>query len=139
MCSIDGSPERQCALTPDGKGAYLITVNKSLRDSLGLTFGSRLRITLRPDESKYGLPMPREIQEVFRQDKAASKRFHALTPGRQRTLLYIINSGKTVDERIFRAITIVRHLEENHGMINYRKLSLMLRKPTLPKLKKDIL
>jgi hypothetical protein len=139
VCSINGSPERQCALVPNGRGAYVVTVNKALRTTLGLTFGSKLRITLRPDDSKYGLPMPRELQEVFRQDKGASKRFHTLTPGKQRTLLYIINSGKAMDERIFRAITIARHLEENRGVINYRKLSLMLRKPTLPKLKKDFL
>ncbi len=130
VCSINGSPERQCALVPNGRGAYVVTVNKALRTILGLTFGAKLRITLRPDDSKYGLPMPPELREVFRQDKPASKRFHALTPGKQRTLLYIINSGKTLDERVFRAITIVRHLEENQGAINYRKLGVMLRKTT---------
>ncbi|MEX1139669.1 MAG: YdeI/OmpD-associated family protein [Bacteroidota bacterium] len=138
VCSINGSPERQCALIPDGKGAYVITVNKGLRDSMGLSFGARLDITLRLDDSKYGLPMPRELQEVFRQDKAAEKRFHTLTPGKQRTLLYIINSGKTMPDRVFRAVTIVRHLEENSGVINYRKLGVMLRKSTT-KFKKDTL
>jgi hypothetical protein len=113
-------------------------VNKFLRDALGITFGSNLRVTLRRDDSTYGLPMPQELQEVFRQDKAASKRFHTLTPGKQRTLLYIINSGKTLDERIFRSVTIVRHLEENDGRIHYRNLSYMLRKPAPPKLKKGI-
>lgn len=137
VCSINGSSERQCALIPDGKNAYVITVNKSLRDSLGLSFGSSLRISLRPDDSKYGLPMPAELREVFRQDKAADKRFHALTPGRQRTLLYIINSGKSLDDRIFRAVTITRHLEENKGIINYRKLSVMLRKATTPTHKRN--
>jgi len=139
VCSLNGSPERQCALIPDGKNAYVITVNKSLRNSLGLNFGSRLRVTLRPDDSKYGLPMPEELEEVFRQDKGAEKRFLALTPGRQRTLLYIINLGKIMDERVFRAVTIVRHLEENFGAINYRKLSVMLRKTTNVKIKKDLL
>ena len=138
VCSLNGSPERQCALIPDGNNAYVITVNKNLRNSLGLNFGSRLRVTLRPDDSKYGLPMPRELDEVFRQDKGAKKRFHALTPGRQRTLLYMINSGKTIDERVFRAVAIVRHLEENHGTINYKKLSLMLRKVTNPKTIRDM-
>ncbi len=136
VCSINGSPERQCALIPDGKNAYVITVNKNLRDTLGLSFGSKLRIALRPDDSKYGLPMPTELREVFRQDKGADKRFHALTPGKQRTLLYIINSAKNLEERVFRAVTIVRHLEENSGSINYRKLNMMLRKTTNPKLKR---
>ncbi|MEX2116694.1 MAG: DUF1905 domain-containing protein [Bacteroidota bacterium] len=139
VCSINDSPERQCALVPNGKGAYVITVNKALRTTLGLAFGARLRITLRPDDSKYGLPMPREFQEVFRQDKEARKRFHTLTSGKQRTLLYIINSGKTVDDRVFRAVTIVRHLEENGGVINYRKLGVMLKKTSISKLKKDVL
>lgn len=137
VCSINGSPERQCALIPDGKNAYVITVNKGLRYSLGLRFGSSLRVSLRPDDSKYGLPMPAELREVFRQDKAADKRFHSLTPGKQRTLLYIINSGKGLEDRVFRAVTIVRHLEENNGMINYRKLNVMLRKTTKPTLKRN--
>jgi len=128
LCSLNNAPGRQCALVPFGDGSFVITVNKPLRESLGLKFGSRIRIVLRKDRSKYGLPMPEEMQEAFRQDQEGDKLFHALTPGRQRTLLYIVNSGKGIDERIFRAISVIRHLKETGGKINYRKLNTLLRK-----------
>lgn len=140
VCSLNDGPERQCALLPDGNGDFLVTVNKSLRTSLGLNFGDRVLVRMRKDDSKYGLPMPAELAEVFRQDPAALKRFHTLTPGRQRTLLYIVNSGKNVDDRIFRAVTVTRHLEVNKGGLNYRKLYVELRKaPTVRSKKKEAL
>ena len=128
VCSLNGTSEHQCALVPFGNGTFVITVNKSRRESLRLSFGSKVDVTLRKDRTKYGLPMPEELKEVFRQDNEGDRLFHALTPGRQRTLIYMVNSGKGLDERVFRAVTIVRHLKENNGVINYKKLTMMLRK-----------
>jgi hypothetical protein len=128
ICSINGSDEYQCALLPHGNGSHVVTVNKKLCAALGVSFGATVRVSLRRDESKYGLPMPEELQELLRQDKEGSRLFHSLTAGRQRTLLYIINSAKNPDSRLTRAVAIVRHLKGNKGKINYRQLNQMLRK-----------
>ena len=123
VCNLNNAIEYQCALLPFGDGKFVISVNKSFRDKLGLKFGDRVLISLRKDESEYGLPMPEELKELLMQDKDGGKRFHALTPGKQRTLLYIIGKGKDSDLRIARSLIIVNHLKSNGGKINYKKLS----------------
>jgi len=105
----------------------LITVNKKTRDKLGLKAGSKVNVSLRKDESEYGLPMPEELAEVLAQDETGNRLFHALTPGKLRTLLYIVGQVKDPDKRVGRAIAIVEHLKANGGKINYRQLNEELR------------
>ena len=58
VCSLNNSAEYQCAVLHRGEGLFLITVNKKLRDRLGLGFGMEVRVGLKKDNSEYGLPMP---------------------------------------------------------------------------------
>jgi hypothetical protein len=127
VCTLNGEKQYQCALLPFGDGIFVVSVNKTLRKSLGLEFGKEVEVMLRKDRSEYGLPMPEEFREALRQDAGGDKLFHALTRGRQRTLLYIVGSAKLSDKRIAYAITIITHLKENGGKINYRQLNLALR------------
>ncbi|MBI4429065.1 MAG: DUF1905 domain-containing protein [Ignavibacteriales bacterium] len=129
ICALNDSTEKQCALIPFGGGSFVITVNKSLQKQLNLKVGLTVRVQLSKDKSSYGLPMPEELREVLRQDKEGDRLFHDLTPGKLRTLLYIVGQANNIDGRIFRALTIVRHLKSNAGKINYKELSLMLRGP----------
>ena len=127
VCTLNEKTEYQCALLPKGDGSFLITVNKKLRDRLGLKIGMKVSVSLKKDESQYGLPMPEELEEVLRQDEEGSRLFHALTPGKLRTLLYIAGHVKNTDARIARAVAIVEHLKANDGKINYRQLNEDLR------------
>jgi hypothetical protein len=120
--TLNGSAEHQCALIPFGDGVFVLSVNKHWCDTLYLEIGSEVRVGLRKDNSKYGLPVPEELEELFRQDKEGNRLFHALTTGRQRTLLYMIGSSRTPDARAWRASIVVRHLHENNGKIHYREL-----------------
>jgi uncharacterized protein YdeI (YjbR/CyaY-like superfamily) len=86
-------------------------------------------VSLKKDKSEYGLPVPDELNELFRQDAEGNRLFHALTRGRQRTLLYIVGSAKDSDKRILRAIVIINHLKANKGRINYRQLNASLKDP----------
>ena len=94
-----------------------------LRDKLGLKLGMQVQASLRKDDSEYGLPMPEELAELLQQDEDGNALFHALTPGKQRTLLYIVGSPKTSDTRLRRAIVVVEHLKSNGGKINFRRLN----------------
>ena len=127
VCVLNDVVEYQCALLPKGDGSFLITVNKKTRDALRLKPGSPLRVSLRRDDSEYGLPMPEELAEVLAQDEEGNRLFHALTPGKQRTLLYIVGNVKNTDTRLRRAIAIVDHLKQNGGKIDYKKLNIDLR------------
>ncbi len=128
VCTLNETIDFQCALMPKGDGSYFININKKLRDRLGLKIGTVVRIRLRKDESEYGLPMPEEMKALLDMDEEGSALFHALTPGKQRTLLYIVGSVKNTDSRIARAIAIVDHLKANQGKINYRQLNEALKK-----------
>ncbi len=127
VCKLNDSIEFQCALMHKGDGHYFININKKIRDKLKLQLGSTVEVMLRKDESEYGLPMPEELSEVLQQDEDGNQYFHALTAGKQRTLLYIAGQPKTSDVRLKRAIVLVEHLKANKGKIDFKQLSLDLK------------
>jgi len=127
VCALNGTLEYQCALIPRGDGSYLIMVNKKNQTKLGIKPGSRVRVGLRKDDSEYGLPMPEELAEVLAQDEEGNRLFHALTPGKIRTLLYIVGQPRNSDARIRRALAVLGHLRKNGGKIDYKQLNLDLR------------
>ena len=128
VCTINGSETFQCALLPS-EGDFVIIVNKTKRDRLGIAAGDRIDIELKVDDSKYGLPMPEELQEVLNQDPDGDKLFHALTAGKQRSLLYLIGKVKDVDRRIHTALIVVEHLKNNEGKIIGEYLHEELKRP----------
>lgn len=129
VCTINGGHTFQCALLPWTKGGFCIVVNKKIREKLGIAAGDKVKVELEKDESKYGLPMPKELKEVLRQDREADKLFHALTAGKQRTMLYYIAKSKDVDKRIHMSLILVEHLKKNDGKIIFPKLSDELKRP----------
>jgi uncharacterized protein YdeI (YjbR/CyaY-like superfamily) len=68
------------------------------------------------------------MKEVLRQDQSGNKLFHALTKGKQRTLLHIVGAVQSPEKRVFRALAIVNHLKTFNGSINYKELAKALRR-----------
>ncbi|MCU0427887.1 MAG: YdeI/OmpD-associated family protein [Candidatus Kapabacteria bacterium] len=116
------SHEYQCGLIPRGKGKTVIMVNKEIRRMLRIDAGAKVTVTLRQDDSEYGLEMPEELAELMRQDEEGNRLFHALTEGKQRTLLYVVSSVKKSERRIERAMVLLDHLKKQQGKIDYKKL-----------------
>ena len=131
VCTLNESHTFQCALLPWTKDGFCIVVNKKIREKLGLVDGSKVKVELQKDESKYGLPMPKELKEVLRQDREGNKLFHSLTAGKQRSLLYYIGKQKDIDRRIHMSLIVVEHLRNNDGKIIYPRLSEELKRPLL--------
>lgn len=123
VCTLNGTREFQCALMPKGDGSWFININKDIRDTLGLKPGSPVEASLRKDESQYGLPMPEELAELLKLDEEGSRLFHALTPGKQRNLIYISGSPKTSETRLKKAVVVIEHLKVNGGKINFKQLN----------------
>jgi Domain of unknown function (DUF1905). len=128
VCSINGGEPFQCALLPWGETFYII-VNKQKRDAIGIVAGDIVNVELVKDESKYGLPMPEEFAEVLKQDRPGDKLFHALTAGKQRSLIHMVLSVKNIDKRIYTALGIVEHLKANNGKIDAELLIEELKRP----------
>lgn len=131
VCTVNEAIDFQCALMPSGTGQYIITMNKQKRDVAGVAVGDTVHVRLDLDNSKYGLPMPEEFKAVLDQDPEADRLFHALTPGKQRSLLYLANQKTDVDLRIHRALVIAEHLKENNGTVDGRALDHELKRPQL--------
>jgi translation initiation factor IF-1 len=128
VCTINGTETFQCALLPSD-GDFVIVVNKVKRDRLKIVDGDKITVELKVDNSKYGLPMPVEFKEVLKQDPAGSKLFHALTAGKQRSMLYFIGKVKDVDRRIHTALIVIEHLKKNEGKIIGDQLQSELKRP----------
>jgi len=82
FCKINDLLEMQCALMPDGNGEYFVNVNAENRKKLGLEEGDTATLSIRKDDSEYGMEMPEEFLEVLLQDELAHQHFLSLTPGK---------------------------------------------------------
>jgi hypothetical protein len=128
VCTINNSETFQCALLPSD-GDFVIVVNKTKRDKLGIVCGDRISVELKVDDSRYGLPMPAELREVLKQDREGNKLFHSLTAGKQRSVLYFVGKVKDVDKRIHTALIFIEHLKKNDGKILHDQLQAELKRP----------
>ena len=120
LCSINGTTPFHCALNPLGDGQGYLTLSKARMSGLRLRPGFEVRVELKPDSSKYGMPVPPEFREVLRQDEEAKRRFAKLKPGKQRTLLHYVAGTANVDlriERSLRLLTNLKGLEEGRETI----------------------
>lgn len=131
VCTLNESHTFQCALLGIGKGEFAIAVSKPLRQKLAVTEGSIMTIWLEKDTSRYGLPMPEELNEVMCQDPEGDRFFHALTPGNQRLIIHIVDSVKNVDKRIHFALLTMEHLKASDGKFVYDALHKSLRRPLI--------
>lgn len=128
VCTINGDISFQCALIPWGE-IFTIIVNKAKREKLGVAAGDKVSVELTADESKYGLPMPEELHEVLNQDPDGDRYFHALTAGKQRSILYFVGKIKDIDKRIHTALIFIEHLKKNDGKIISDLLQEELKRP----------
>ena len=124
-CTVNGKLTFHCSLMPSGrkKGAFYISINKTNRDKLHLEPGDEVSVVLVRDDSRYGMPMPPEFREVLRQDAEGKSLFNALTPGKQRTLLWYTVKYKDEDRRIHTALVMIEHLKKNEGKIIWNALA----------------
>ncbi len=123
VCTLNGVESYQCGILRGVKSKFVITVNATIRKKLGVVFGDELHVQLAPDDSEYGLPLTEEMKVAMQMDKEAADIFAKLSPGRQRTLLYLAANVKRPDLRAARAIVILEHLKVQKGDINFRVLN----------------
>lgn len=123
VCSIHREISIQCALMPKGDGSYFININKEIRKKLRLSQGDEADVELRKDDSKYGLPVPPEMEELLIQDVDGERLFHALTMGKQRSLMHIIGKPKSSDVRLRKALMTLDYLKSVNGKLEFRELN----------------
>ncbi|MFK7772611.1 MAG: YdeI/OmpD-associated family protein [Saprospiraceae bacterium] len=123
ICTLNKDYSFPCAFMPKGNGIYFILINAEVRKICHLRIGSKVLVKLTLDKSKYGMPMPEEMEELLKIDDEANEFFHALTKGKQRSLLYIIGKPKSSEIRINKAIIIAEHLKRMNGKLDFKILN----------------
>lgn len=122
IATFNSSIEKPCALMPHPLGYYLM-LNKELRLKLNLQAGDRVQVSLRKDESEFGFPIPEEFEAALEQDSPAKNHFMKLSPGKQRSLIYLVHKMKSSNKRIEKSLAILYHLCEVQGQLDFRKLN----------------
>lgn len=122
-CVLNNEQTFSCALIANGKGEYFINVNKSIRNKLELEVGQRVKVLLIKDDSEYGMPLPPSFEELLYQDPEGKKLFDALTPGRRRSLIYVIAKLKSEQKQLEKGLIIIDYLKETNGVLEYKGLN----------------
>ena len=122
ICTLNDEYQFHCALMPKS-GFHFIHINSEVRKKFRLRVGSKVKASLLPDTSKYGMPMPEEMEELLKVDDEANQFFHALTKGKQRSLLHIIGKPKTTNTRLKKAVVICEHLKRMNGKLDFAILN----------------
>jgi hypothetical protein len=122
LCTINDEITIHASLIPNGKGEFFIMFNKKIRDKLFIREGCFVDVTLAPDESEYGMPMPDEFRACLNQDPEGEKVFEELTPGKQRSLIYVVSKVKSPNLKMRKAIVIVTHLA-THKNLDFKVLN----------------
>ena len=109
----DGTPGPtwHAGLNPHGGGRFYVQVGRNHHGPLGYALGDELPLTLRRDDSRYGMQPCEEFLAVAESDPAGEALFRdRLTAGTRRSLLHRIANGRTSDDRLARAVRVFDQL-----------------------------
>jgi hypothetical protein len=122
MCSINGCPEFHCGLVAYGDGQGYIIINKKKMKRFDIELGEAVSLTLRHDNSKYGMEMPEELEVLLEQDPEGAKLFEALSDGKKRYIIYYVSSVKSSQLKIDRSIMMINNLKTMGEKFDFRHL-----------------
>ena len=111
ICTIRNK-DFPAAIVKHGIEGFVIQMGKQTLKKFEGVHGEEVEVTLKRDESEHGYEIPEEFAELLAQDEAGRAEWEKLTPGAQRSYLYYLNTGKSVDTRIKRALVILQRARE---------------------------
>lgn len=124
ICTLNNSEPYHAALTPDGHGNDYVLVNKERRKKLGVVVGDSVLVSVKTDDSKYGMAVTESFTELCKQDPKGNQLFHALTPGKQRTLLHLMGKPKSEQKQLEKALVIFDYLKSVEGQLDFKELNI---------------
>ena len=126
ICNVNDQLKMQCALMPYSQG-FFILINKPKVKKLGLTVGGEVELTLEKDHSEYGHEVPQSFAMLLEQDDEGSKYFDKLTPGKKRSLIYLVGKVKNIDSQLNKGLAILDHLKLEQGNLDFKKLNQLIK------------
>ena len=110
LCTINGQ-SFHCAFMRSKEDGYFIFLGNKLMKDLKLRAGITVKVVFSNDDSEYQAPVVEELAEVLSTDPEAEKVFQSLTPGNQRSIIYLVTLVKTSQKRIDRSLLIAAKLK----------------------------
>ncbi|WP_317194657.1 YdeI/OmpD-associated family protein [Algoriphagus lutimaris] len=98
-----------------------------MRSKLKLESGDSLSIFIESDFSEFGHKLPEEFQVLMDQDEEGSKYFKSLTPGKQRSLVYLVTKVKNPESRVKKSLAIMHHLRLSKGKLDFKQLNELIK------------
>ena len=95
VITVNDAVTWHCGLLPTGDGRWFVAVSKAKIKAAQTTFGGWVHVDLAVDKSKYGMPIPDDLQDMLDDDPEFLKRFDAMLPGKRRGMIHHIASAKT--------------------------------------------
>jgi hypothetical protein len=109
------------------KDYWYVLINQEIRKNFRLEMGDLLSISLEKDNSEFGHELPEEFQVLMDQDQEGNAYFRALTPGKQRGLVYIVTKVKNPESRMKKSLAIMHHLRLAKGKLDFKQLNEMIK------------
>jgi len=107
-----------CAFMKSKEQGYYIYLGKKLINDLKLRVGDEVSVSFSNDKSENQAPVVEELTAVLSTDPEAENIFNSLTPGNQRSLIYLVTLVKSSQKRIDRSLLIAAKLKA--GIISAR-------------------
>ena len=126
VCKINNAIQIQGALMPYSDG-YFLLINQDLIKRLQLSIGDNVNLEIEKDKSEFGLPMPDSFRTLLDQDSESAAFFNKLTPGKKRSLIYLVGKVKNIDSQLNKGLAIVDHLKTEKGILDFKKLNQLIK------------
>lgn len=119
---IKGTGPYHLALMKSKEYWYLL-VNQELRKKLELDESNPFSVQIERDYSEFGHEVPEELQVLLDQDEEGNDFFRSLTPGKQRSLIYLVTTVKNPESRMKKSLAIIHHLKLAKGKLDFKQLN----------------
>ena len=126
ICWINEKIRIQNALMPYSEG-YFLLLNKELVKRLNISIGEEVNLKLEKDTSEFGLPIPESFRVLLAQDEEGYQHFEKLTPGRKRSLIYVVGKVKNINSQLNKGLAILHHLKSEAGQLDFKKLNQLIK------------
>lgn len=111
ICEVNKALSFQCGLMSLPEGKAYISINSKRMKELGVEMGDSVNVILTEDTSEFGVDVPEELTELFKQDPEGKDRFDLLKPGMQRYILNYVNTVKSPQLRVDKAFMLISNLK----------------------------
>lgn len=111
----------QCALVKRNDGSYIIYLNITIRKKLKINLNDTIFVSLKKDDSEFGLDLPEELEVLLEQDPEGKEKFLELNPGTQRNIIYYISLGKLEETRIQRSVMMIDRAKNGYWIPKRKK------------------